>query len=692
MQKQIMLSGKKFYTCICLVGVAVLLLSALAGAVVAYVKLDNAADNAMTYTRNMCDNYLDIQRGNRAEDMSQVANAAMFISRYVSEDVLMNADSMDTLLHELEVDGMVLYDYALKPVVTGGPHEVPPFQRELNGEILASLHQHINKTYAAIKPVGDRTYCFSVIRTKRLNGYMLCYTDVTDEYTYNDEHVLDNIISSFNLEMGGQIVVMKGETKVLATNSGKTRESIDNAFKTGNWELGHLTKQIMSLRTNGRYYFGKMETYRDYNLFVFFPLMGLLDSMTSVILLAMIVYAVICLCVMNLRMKYVDLNVQEANKANNAKTAFLTKISHDMRTPLNGIIGLIELDERHPDDAQMITQNRQKAKVAASHLLSLINDVLDMTKLEDNDTQLVTEPVNLKTLMGEVMTISRLRAEEQGVTLTDNTPGGMVYPYVYGSPLHIKRILLNLISNGIKYNHSGGQVTVGCELVTLAGDSVTYRFTIEDNGIGMSPEFLEKVFDPFTQERSDARSKYQGTGMGMAIVKALTEKMGGTITVESEQGKGSVFRVAIPFDVCYEPVEENSAAAQDVDLTGMRVLLVEDNELNMEIAQALLEDAGVIITPAENGRIAVELYTQKPEGSFDAILMDIMMPEMDGYEATQAIRLSNRKDADSIPIIAMTANAFVEDVMKARACGMNDHLAKPLDIGLVLKTLAKYKK
>ena len=384
---------------------------------------------------------------------------------------------------------------------------------------------------------------------------------------------------------------------------------------------------------------------------------------------------------------------RRAQEANAAKTAFLSRMSHDIRTPLNGILGLLEISDQHPDDAEANSEDRAKAKVAANHLLTLINDILEMSKIEDRAVVLEHVPFNLTDLCRDICVLGQIRASTRDVTLTTSGPETFAYPDVYGSPLHVRRVFLNLVENCIKYNKLGGTVHCTAEQVELAGDKVVYRFIISDTGIGMPPEFLKHLFEPFAQANDDARSNYQGTGMGMPIVKALVKSMGGTISVESELGRGTTFTVDLPFTInrCPEKAAEAAADAADCDICGMSIMLVEDNELNTEIARTLLENEGALVTTAADGKEALELFRDKPAGAFDAILMDVMMPEMNGYEATRAIRLCDKPDAADVPIIAMTANAFVEDVAQAKESGMNDHLSKPIELEKLKETLAKYR-
>ena len=385
---------------------------------------------------------------------------------------------------------------------------------------------------------------------------------------------------------------------------------------------------------------------------------------------------------------------QKADAANAAKTAFLTRMSHDIRTPLNGILGLIEIEELKDGDMRVARESRAKARVAANHLLSLINDILEMGKIEDRKLTLEHAPFNLKELCDDALVLCKLRASGNGITMQDNSLPYATGPYMIGSPTHIRRIIINLLDNSIKYNKRGGSVTFSSQTKPLDDGRALFCFSVSDTGIGMAPEFLKHIYEPFAQEGDDARSKFQGTGMGMPIVKSLIELMGGTIEISSEVGVGSTFNVQIPLDIDKNPQarERADGQANSCSLAGMNVLLAEDNELNAEIAQALLESEGIVVTRTADGNETINLYVGRPAGSFDAILMDIMMPGMDGYEATRAIRLSEKADAADIPIIALTANAFAEDAQAAHDAGMNAHLPKPLDFNKLKNMLARIKK
>lgn len=382
--------------------------------------------------------------------------------------------------------------------------------------------------------------------------------------------------------------------------------------------------------------------------------------------------------------------LKKANRANAAKTEFLSRMSHDIRTPLNGIIGYLDLEDGDVQNPQMLKQYRKNARVSADHLLSLINDILNMSKLEEDKVEFAHEAFDLCELAGDILALTEIHAKETGVTLQHaDCSMNIPYPYVYGSPLHVRQIFINIMNNAVKYNRPGGTISCKMEVEKQEKNRIWYTCTIQDTGIGMKPEFLEHLFDPFAQEKIDARSVYHGTGLGMAIVKSLVDKMGGTIEVSSVVDQGSVFRVTLPFEIASkDDVTVHTKTDSEKGIQGVRILLVEDNDLNIEIIAELLREQGAEVTCAHNGREAVNAFQAQPEGTFDVILMDIMMPVMNGMEASRTIRSLKRADAETIPIIALTANAFVEDMKKSREAGMNAHLTKPLNMSIVIRTIA----
>ena len=385
---------------------------------------------------------------------------------------------------------------------------------------------------------------------------------------------------------------------------------------------------------------------------------------------------------------------EEAETANKAKTAFLSRMSHDIRTPINGIMGMLQIIGRNREDHEKVDDCLEKIQISSEHLLALINDVLDMSKLEAGKVELDHTSFELKDVLKVVYALNEAQIAQSGITYTTHEYE-LYHTKLVGSPVHLRQIFLNLFSNSMKYNKPGGTIDTYVKELSSDSEKAVIEFRIVDTGIGMSAEFVEnKLFHPFTQEKLDARTEYKGTGLGMAIVKELIEKMGGTIQVESVLGKGSTFTVVIPFEI--DKMQEQhvpfkaSEQIQAEDLKGTRILLVEDNELNMEIAEFMLEDSGAVVLKAWNGKEAIEIFEKSEPGEINMIMMDIMMPVMGGLEATRKIRTLNRPDAATIPIVAMTANAFSDDVRRSREAGMNEHLSKPLEMEKIIRTAARY--
>ena len=380
---------------------------------------------------------------------------------------------------------------------------------------------------------------------------------------------------------------------------------------------------------------------------------------------------------------------KEAERANKSKTEFLLRMSHDIRTPLNGIVGMLEIAEHFDDSMEKQRECRSKIKESSKILLELINEVLDMSKLESGEVVLEHVPFNLAAMAFEIFTVVEKQAEECGIEVIEEDCD-VIYPNLIGSPTHYKRLVMNILGNAIKYNKPHGKIYITCREIAFDGKQVTLQTKIRDTGIGMSEEFQKHLFEPFMQENISARTKYGGTGLGMSITKNLVDKMGGTITFESEKGVGTTFEILIPFDVDLSaestPVQEEETLES---IVGETIILAEDNEVNLEIAKFMLEEAGVHVIEARNGEEAVEAFAKSESGEIAAILMDLMMPVMDGYEATKTIRNMSRPDATEIPIIAMTANAFAEDRIATKKAGMNEHIAKPLDTNVALRIISK---
>lgn len=396
----------------------------------------------------------------------------------------------------------------------------------------------------------------------------------------------------------------------------------------------------------------------------------------------------------NKRLSYERDRAQEAEtravKANNAKSEFLSNMSHDIRTPINGILGMLDVADLHKDDHEKLLDCLAKIRGVTNHLLMLINDVLDMSKAESGKMHLSHDPFNMLELLKECEEVTQGTLATRDIKFTCKY--NINHVHLIGSPLHIRQILLNILGNAVKFTGDGGEINFTCDELSFSGNTCAVRIVVQDTGVGMSEEFLPKIFDMFTQESNEARGQYKGTGLGMAISKKLCELMGGTIDVRSKLGEGSMFSVLIPLEINDAAPAKAEEQNDSSDISGMKILLVEDNELNREIAHTILEDKGALVADAENGRVAVDMFQRSSVWEYALILMDVRMPVMDGLTATRQIRAMDRKDARLIPILAMTANAFAEDVEETKSAGMNAHLAKPLRMETLVRTVAQFKR
>ena len=381
---------------------------------------------------------------------------------------------------------------------------------------------------------------------------------------------------------------------------------------------------------------------------------------------------------------------EKAEAASRAKTQFLSHMSHDIRTPINGIMGMTDIALKNIGNDEKTKDCLQKIDGASQHLLSLVNDVLDLSRIESGKTTLNNDPFSLKKCLENCASIISGQLVNREINLVCDF-GGITAPAVMGDELHLRQIFINILGNSVKFTPDGGTITFRATEGEEKDGKRIFIFDLSDTGIGMSPEFLPKIFESFSQEAGGSRTTYKGTGLGMAITKSFVDMMGGTIQVESELNKGTDFLVSIPMEVRLQDGAEEADTTVDYEtLKGIKILLAEDNELNAEIAIELLGDAGIEAQLAVNGREAVEAFEKSEPGELKAILMDVMMPEMNGLEAARAIRQLSRPDAAKIPIIALSANAYDEDIKMAKEAGMNDHLAKPIDTDALFRTLARY--
>lgn len=385
-----------------------------------------------------------------------------------------------------------------------------------------------------------------------------------------------------------------------------------------------------------------------------------------------------------------EISWEKERRANDAKTNFLKRISHDIKTPINGIQGMLALSELYLDDKEKQKEYREKIRQSSEYLFDLASDVLDMTMLESGEVELEHNLFDIHDLIDKAISLFEFQAKNKNIELSVEKVE-VEHPYLIGSCIHLERIGNNIIDNAIKFTDEGGKVTLGCREKRVDGDKVFVEFWCRDNGRGMDQRFIDKAFEAFSQEdEEDARTSYKGTGLGLTLSKELVEKMNGSIAIESKIGKGTCVTFTLPFEIgrkdCESPYSE-----EEIDLSGIRVLVAEDNEINMEVVDTILGEKGCIVTKAWNGKEAVDIFKSSKEGDFQIILMDLMMPVMDGYQATLLIRDSGRSDS-SVPIIAVSANTFTEDKKKTKAYGMDYHLPKPLDMELLFKVIKKYTK
>ena len=383
---------------------------------------------------------------------------------------------------------------------------------------------------------------------------------------------------------------------------------------------------------------------------------------------------------------------EEADAANKAKSAFLLSMSHDIRTPMNAIIGFTNI-ALHQNMVSDIHDSLKKVQQSSNHLLSLLNDVLDFTRIESGKVTISPEPVDITQLTDNVQAIMNGLLYNRDLQFEVHREN-LKNPYVLADVVRIREVLVNLLGNAVKFTKDGGEITLDISSYPGADEKhIITRYVVRDNGIGMSEEFQKKLFDPFSQEDdANARTQYKGTGLGMAITKKYVDMMGGSIAVESKKGVGATFTVEIPLELPEQVIPSEQKQHLHRDLTGIHVLMAEDNDLNAELATIMLEDAGMIVTRASDGKEVVDLFKNHPRGTYDLILMDIMMPNMDGHQAAKAIRALGieRSDAVTIPIIALSANAFIDDIQESLDSGMNDHISKPINIEELIDTITKY--
>ena len=583
-----------------------------------------------------------------------------------------------------------------------------------NDSILKQVHQYIRKdivlnymncperTYSQRVELDDGSHLdIATCARSDAPGIVATYFYTSTYFAQNYNLTLQNLLKGYSTKLDGTILVCDKGNIIASNDRSLLHVSTKNNEVVQFLKKNKDSQHIYRFNNKGSGYYGIMLKQSNYYIFAYIPDHVVFEGVFTKLVVILLVYILFVLVLRyigyrNNRIRQVKDQEKEkahqkellkaakkAEAANVAKTEFLQRMSHDIRTPINGIIGMVEVGDHYSDDIEKQADCRAKIKDASKTLLELVNEVLDMSKLESGEIVLEEVGFNIDKLSDETIGIVEELAKERNIQIVKEK--NITHPYLMGSPIHVKRVLMNVLSNAIKYNRDNGFIYVSYkELEAKEPFHVIVEFICRDTGIGMSKKFQNRIFEPFAQEHIGSRSKYVGTGLGMPIAKSLVEKMGGTIEFTSQEGVGSQFVMRIPFKIDQEHKNERVKESVSVSIEGLHVLLVEDNELNMEIARFIIENEGARVTCATNGKEAVDIYKNAPE-SFDIILMDIMMPEMDGLQATQVIRSFDH----DIPIVAMTANAFAEDKIKAKKAGMNAHVSKPLDKDKLIQVISR---
>ena len=609
----------------------------------------------------------------------------------------------------LWLSGILLLDEKgeTKESVTKAPFAEEALAGILSRDVVKDCARYPEKIYSQRLRLPDGAYV-DMAASGRLDkaGIIVAYHYTPAEYARTYTLMIQSLLAGYNPLTDGTILVADDGQVIASNDQALIGEETKNLPVVQALKKSAGNRQLVNISEEEAY--GIMLRQRDHYIYVYLPDTEVFAALPKNLSIAFALYLLILTGFFMYHYRSQMLRQKEekekeeayrkslqeearrADAANIAKTEFLQRMSHDIRTPINGIIGMLAVAERYPDDLKKQDECREKISKASQLLLELINEVLDMGKLESGEVVLEESSFNLKDLSNEVLTVIEKLAEERDIeVIRENF--SVTHWDVVGSPGHVKRLMMNILGNAVKYNKDHGKIILSLREEEGEEGRAVYTFTCEDTGIGMSREYQKRIFEPFTREDESVKTAYNGTGLGMPIAKKLTETMGGSISFTSEKGKGTTFTITLPFliDKAAGRAEKTTEEAE-ASIRGVRILLVEDNELNMEISEFIIAEKGAVVTKAWNGKEAVETFANAPEGAFDVILMDVMMPVMDGCEATKEIRALPRKDAKAIPIIAMTANAFTEDKIRTREAGMNEHLSKPLAPDLVVKTITKF--
>lgn len=667
----------------------------------------------VNYVKVQCSTYTHYNESSESKSLLRAIESARQMSTNIDMEIEngghLSQEFLKENLQTLWVDGILVLDAVGKTDCEYSMDE------SLTGEITAYLQKDIIMDFAGYE---ERSYSERFTREdgsyidiaacarKDAPGIVAIYYYTPPEFARNYTLTIQGLLNGYSIQKDGTVIVAD-DGIVVASND----ESLLGQNTADNEVVQAMKKHtdsqhIYHLRKEGTGCYGIMLKQRDYYIYAYLPdtevFRNLPLSVTAVVFLYLLIFGIFCFWGYRADLahrkqeqekdeKYKAELLRAAKKAeaaNEAKTEFLQRMSHDIRTPINGICGMINVADHYADNMEKQTECRAKIKKTSHLLLELINEVLDMSKLESDEVVLEDIPFNLNSIFEEILGVIEHMAAEQNIRIIWEEKE-VTHWNLIGSPVHVKRILMNILSNAVKYNKENGYVYISCrEIPSKQTAMTTLEFVCRDTGIGMTEAFQKRIFEPFAQEHAGSRTKFAGTGLGMPITKKLVEKMGGTISFESKEGTGTTFVIRIPFQIDADMKDRTETEEKtETSIQGLHVLLTEDNELNMEIAEFVLQNEGAVVTKAWNGQKAVDIFRKSRPGEFDAILMDIMMPVMNGYEAAKMIRSLDREDAKVIPIIAMTANAFTEDKMRAKEAGMDEHIAKPVDGKLLVKAI-----
>ena len=669
----------------------------------------------VNYVKVQCSTYTHYNESSESKSLLRTIESARQMSTNIYMEIQNGGQLSKDFLKEnqqtLWVDGIIILDKEGKTDCEYSTDEslTNEITEYLQKGIIMDFAGYEERSYSERFTREDGSYIdIAACARKDAPGIVAIYYYTSPEFARNYTLTIQGLLNGYSVQKDGTIIIAD-DGIVVASND----ESLLGQNTTGNEVVQEMKKHtdsqhIYHLKNEGTGCYGIMLKQRDYYIYAYLPdtevFHNLPLSVASVIFLYFLLFSTFWFWAYRTNLMHQKIEqekdekykaelliaAKKAEAANEAKTEFLQRMSHDIRTPINGICGFVNMADHYADDIKKQTEYRTKVKEASNLLLELVNDVLDMSKLESGEIVLEEIPFNLSSIFKEVFVVIEQMASEQNIQI-EWEKKEITHRDFIGSPGYVKRVMMNILSNAVKYNKENGHIYISCmEIPSEQPEMTTMEFVCRDTGIGMTEEFQKCVFEPFAQEHTGSRTKFAGTGLGMSIAKNLIEKMGGSISFESEEGAGTTFVIRVPFKI--DPDADKREEQRDVSeksIKGLHILLAEDNELNMEIAEFVLQNGGADVTKAWNGQEAVELFRKSEPGGFDAILMDIMMPVMNGYEAAKKIRSLDREDAKTIPIIAMTANAFTEDRLKAKEAGMNEHIVKPIDVELLIKVIHK---